>query len=232
MTVFTSYAGNNADLVAEVAKLYLGDEPLAIADVTYGKGVFWRKVDLSKHDFRPTDLQPHPKADRKVKKADLRKLPYKNETLDILVLDPPYVHNPGQLLVDANYQNAETTKGMYHDDIVDLYVDGIKEAWRTLKEGGTLWVKCKDEVESGWQRWSMIELYCAAVDLGFYAKDLFILVPHSKPTIQKPQQHARKNHSYLWIFLKPDPKLAKRLVACGKRYRYGIWPGQEKQAGT
>jgi len=39
--------------------------------------------------------------------------------------------------------------------------------------------------------------------LGLYGKDLFVLVRKSSPVIQyKNQQHARKKHSYLWIFQK------------------------------
>jgi len=224
--IVTTTIGNNADLIAEVAKLYLSDK-MVVADVTYGKGVFWRKVDTSRYEFHPSDISPHPKADVEAKKIDFKKLPYKDESHDVIALDPPYVHNPGTLMVDANYQNKATTKGMYHDDILDLYVSGMREAARVLKEGGTLWVKCKDEVESGWQRWSLIELYVAAMKLGFYGKDLFILVPHGKPTIQKPQQHARKSHSYLWIFMKPDAKLARRVAKAAQKYRHGIWTQQE-----
>ena len=39
----TVVEGNNADLIAEVAKLYATGNP-KIADLTYGKGVFWRKT--------------------------------------------------------------------------------------------------------------------------------------------------------------------------------------------
>jgi len=35
--------GNNADLIKELAKLYASDPSLTIADVTYGKGAFWKK---------------------------------------------------------------------------------------------------------------------------------------------------------------------------------------------
>jgi hypothetical protein len=92
---------------------------------------------------------------------------------------------------------------MYHDDILDLYTSGMSEAWRVLKWGGYLWVKCKDELESSTQRWSHIELFLIAVELGFYAKDLFILTQTQNPIIQhKAQQHSRKNHSYLWVFEK------------------------------
>ena len=81
------------------------------------------------------------------------------------------------------------------------------ESERILKEQGFLFVKCQDEIESGYQRWSHIEIYNIAMLLGFYGKDLFILKSFSNPGIQnKNQQHARKNHSYLWIFQKISKK--------------------------
>jgi hypothetical protein len=64
-----------------------------------------------------------------------------------------------------------------------------------------LWVKCQDEVQSGKQCWSHIEIRGIAADLGLSAKDLFILVGTPRATRRHlRQQHARKTHSYLWIF--------------------------------
>lgn len=36
--------------------------------------------------------------------------------------------------------------------------------------------------------------------IGLYTKDLFILVNEKKPKPFYKQQHARKIHSYLWVF--------------------------------
>ena len=56
---------------------------------------------------------------------------------------------------------------------------------------------------SAGQHWSHIELYNRALDLGYIAQDLFILVSGEEPRVPWPRQvHARKNHSYLWIFKK------------------------------
>jgi hypothetical protein len=79
------------------------------------------------------------------------------------------------------------------------------EAVRVLKPGGRLFVKCKDEVESGVQRWSHVELHhIATAELSLYPRDLFVLVPSSRsPSARWPsQRHARKNHSFLWVFEK------------------------------
>ena len=195
--LYTNIRGNNSDLFKEMTKLYL-KEGQYIADITYGKGVFWRQIDLSKYKFFPSDILM-------VKKApyDFRFLPYKKESFDIVVFDPPYCHNPGQLLTNKNYKNIETTKGLYHADIIDLYREGMLEAKRILKPHGSLWVKCKDEIESSTQQWAHTEIYELATKIGMYGKDLFILCQLSNPVVQfKNQQHARKNHSYLWIFKK------------------------------
>lgn len=199
--VFSTITGDNSDLILKVSQLYLKDGD-KVADVTFGKGVFWKKIDISKIYLHPSDIITCKN------KFDFRDLPYEDEEFDIVVFDPPYCHNPGKLIVDKNYKNSETTKGMYHNDIIRLYTEGMTEAKRVLKKpGGMLWVKCKDEIESSYQRWSHIEIYHFARKLGFFAKDLFVLTQKNNPVIQHlNQKHSRKNQSYLWIFKLPSKK--------------------------
>jgi hypothetical protein len=200
--VYSGQIGDNADLIAAASTLYIRDGA-TVADVTYGKGAFWRKTDTQRFELRASDLHP---LDDTVTAHDFRDLPYHDETLDVVVLDPPYVHNPGRHITDARYNNAATTTGMYNADIMRLYGQGMEEARRVLRGGGQLWVKCKDEVESGKQRWSHITLFRQAEELGFYARDLFVIIPWSRTTSNRwPRQfHARKNHSYLWVFERQD----------------------------
>ena len=40
--IFSAYVGNNSDIFPKVLKLHVEDGA-KIADVTYGKGVFWKK---------------------------------------------------------------------------------------------------------------------------------------------------------------------------------------------
>ena len=71
-----------------------------------------------------------------------------------------------------------------------------------LVPGGWLFVKCKDEIEAGRNRWSADELKRLASDHGFTMRDMFILVPRSRTPAGRwaRQVHARKVHSYLLIF--------------------------------
>ena len=169
--------------------------------MTYGKGVFWRNIDVGQYDFHPSDLRTCPTA-----KYDFRRLPYKSEMFHIVVFDPPYIHNPGRLYCEGNYRNSETTGGLNHVGIMRLYGEGMKEGHRILKPGGLLLVKCMDEIESGRQRWTHIEIREIARRLNMVAQDLFILIRQHPPLIQWRQKHARKNHSYMWVFEKRNTK--------------------------
>ena len=43
-------------------------------------------------------------------------------------------------------------------------------------------------------------------EMGFYAKDLFVVVRANKPGVSrlKKQVHARKNHSYFLVFVRGE----------------------------
>jgi hypothetical protein len=195
VNVYTCVQGKNADLIADVCRLYLPPGS-KVADVTFGKGLFWGKFDLTTIDFHPSDKFACQES------YDFAALPYKDREFDVVVLDPPYAHDPGKMIVDAAYRNAESCRGRNHDDIIELYRGGMLEAYRILKPGGYLWVKCQDEIDQSIQRWSHLEIALIAQGMQLYIRDLFVLMQTAKPAVQHRQQHARKNHSYLWVFEK------------------------------
>jgi DNA methylase len=218
------YVCNNADMIADLADFYIPDKAV-VADVTYGRGAFWRKTDTTRFNFRPSGLFANPPANDNnainLTEWDFRYLPYGKDSIDVLVFDPPYMATPtctkeylnrlgensgrpDTTDFDKKYRTFKTTGGMKHDDIMNLYHKGIREAKRVLKSGGMLWVKCKDQLEASKQRWSHIDIWTMSRRLGFIDKDLAILVPTSQINhpIRGQQRHMRKVHSYLWIFLK------------------------------
>lgn len=207
--VMSAYVSGNADVFPEILKLHVPDGA-TIADVTFGGGVFWKKVDLANYTLLPTDIAMG---------VDCRKLPYENESLDALVLDPPYMegllrtkkeHKAGDGTHSAfreYYSNGDEVNNdgpKWHAAVSDLYYRAGVEAYRVLKSKGIMIVKCQDEVSANRQWLTHIEIINYYEQLGFYTKDLFIIMRQNKAGIArlKKQVHARKNHSYFLIFVK------------------------------
>lgn len=201
--VLSAYADGNDRVFARVLKLYVAPGS-TVADVTYGRGVFWRRVPEKHYDLRATDVQDG---------IDCRNLPYENGEIDCVVLDPPYMHSPGGTAheahppMEAHYRNNGTgnlTKSKYHEAVLDLYRAAGREAHRVLRTRGVLIVKCQDEVCSNRQHFTHVEIMQTYEDMGFVAEDLFVVMRNNRPGVSRvvKQVHTRKNHSYFLVFWK------------------------------
>jgi hypothetical protein len=203
--VLTAHVGANDEVFPRVLSLYVAPGAL-VADVTYGRGVFWRRVPEGLYDLRPTDAATG---------TDCRELPYADGSVDCVVFDPPYMHTPGGTAhvghqnFEGYYGNNRASSGKkYHEAVLDLYLTAAAEARRVLRAGGIYIVKCQDEVCANRQRLTHVELVAGLAELGFVAEDLFVVVRTNRPGVSRTlgQAHARKNHSYFLVFLKPDGK--------------------------
>ena len=90
------------------------------------------------------------------------------------------------------------------------YADMIKEAYRVLKPNGILIFKCQDKVSSGKQYLSHVFVIDTAVEIGFYPKDLFVLLARNRLVAdwqKKNQKHSRKFHCYFLVFQKTDKRI-------------------------
>lgn len=189
--IVTATVGNNSDIFPNILEIYAKDND-TIIDITYGKGVFWRNVNAEKYSFRPSDI---------LTGINYNYLPYKNNVIDMVVFDPPYMgHNGGKNYAVARNYNVDVPK--YDKRYIEkLYFGGIDEACRVLRKKGILVVKCQDEIQSGKQRLNHIELIQYCISNGFIIEDIFILVQKNSPIMRHPYQlHARKNHSYFLVF--------------------------------
>lgn len=206
--IHSAHVAGNAEVFAQILDLHVPQGSI-VADVTYGKGVFWQNVTDNRYTLLATDIQSG---------VDCRDLPYEDETIDCVVLDPPYMeglyrrqssHLAGSNSYAAfrsHYSDgrAKTEGPKYHAAVLDMYFAAGKEANRVLKPKGVLIVKCQDEVSANIQRLTHVEIINEYADLGFYAKDLFVVVRPNKPAVSRiiRQVHARKNHSYFLVFIK------------------------------
>ena len=202
---FSAHVGSNDEVFPQIMALYVKPGGV-VADVTFGQGVFWRRVPPDNYTLLQTDLSMG---------VDARQLPYDNGSLDCVVFDPPYMHTPGGT-AHVNHQNFENyysnnaaaSKHKYHEAVLDLYFSAAIEAHRVLKEPGIYIVKCQDEVCSNRQRLTHVEIINELEKYGFVAEDLFIVVRKTRPGVSRMlrQVHARKNHSYFIVFLKAKAK--------------------------
>ena len=201
--VLSAYQASNERVFPKILDLYVAPGS-RIADITYGKGVFWRNVPADRYRLKASDLTDG---------IDCRDLPYENGELDCVVFDPPYMHTPGGTAhtthkpFEAYYRNNVTgnkTRSKYHEAVVELYADTGKEAYRVLRDRGVFIVKCQDEVCSNRQRFTHIEIIREYEKLGFIAEDLFVVMRHNRPGVSRAakQVHARKSHSYFLVFWK------------------------------
>ena len=191
--IVTATVGDNSDIFPSILELY-ADMDDRIADVTYGKGVFWRNIDTERYFFYPSDI---------ITGIDYNHLPYRSRSMDMIVFDPPYMgHNGGKDYSVARNYNIDIPK--YHKDYIPrLYFNGINEAYNVLKKGGKLIVKCQDEIQSGKQNMNHITIIQYCIDTGFRIEDLFVVVQKNTPIMRhRYQLHARKNHSYFLVFTK------------------------------
>ncbi len=211
--IFSAYQETNAEVFPKILKLHV---PLfsTVADVTYGKGVFWRNVPEGNYNVLATDLKTG---------VDCRNLPYEKSSIDCVVLDPPYME--GLLRENSNHRGgagthvsfreaysdngkakiqAKPTSGRWHAAVRNLYVSAGLEAYRVMRKKGILIVKCQDEVSANKQWLTHVEIITEYANMGFYAKDLFVVVRKNKPSVSRiiRQVHARKNHSYFLVFIK------------------------------
>lgn len=201
--VFSAFTDGNERAFPRILDLYVKPGSV-VADVTYGKGVFWRHIPAERYELRATDIQDG---------VDCRSLPWADGEIDCVVLDPPYMHSPGGTAhkthapFEDHYRNngsGRQTGSKYHEAVLELYRDAGREAWRVLRERGVLIVKCQDEVCSNRQRFTHVEIMQMYDDLGYVAEDLFVVVRNNRPGVSRAirQVHARKNHSYFLVFWK------------------------------
>lgn len=209
--VFSAYMQNNEDIFPLILQLYVR-EGAEVADVTYGRGVFWKKVDKSKYTLYFSDIKTG---------IDCRSLPYADRSMDCVVIDPPYMEgfyrrNSEHLAGGGNYSSfrdaysdgsvyeQSTGAPRYHGAVLDMYFSAGCEALRVLRKGGILIVKCQDEVSANKQHLTHVEIINEYCRHGLKVEDLFIMMRNNRPSISRLQKqvHARKNHSYFLVFRK------------------------------
>jgi len=177
-------------------------------DPTYSKGNFYNETSITPPIYR-FDISPIDG----VKYGDSRCLPLDSNSIDCMMFDPPFLATTGKSLYSNDYNNIITKRfGVYPTEyeLHQFYIDSLAEAHRILNSNGILIFKCQDKVSSGKQYFSHCFIKEQAESIGFYTKDLFILLAKNRIVAEwqvRNQKNARKYHSYFWVFEKSNKKI-------------------------
>jgi hypothetical protein len=164
-------------------------------DPCFGLGGFYKGgVPLPKYCF---DIEPR---DRRATEADCRRLPFKAREVGSIIFDPPFLAGGG----DTGKMNARYRGGSKLWELEVLYEEALTEFQRILQPQGILVFKCQDILNGRQNNFMHVFVYEAAREAGFVGVDLFVklnktaMIPHNFVN----QYHARKMHSYFWVFKK------------------------------
>lgn len=209
--ILAAYPWNtNGDLIADVARLYFQPDD-AVLDVTYGRGVWWKKFTPAIFTWHSRELNPE-------SDFDFCNLPYEDNSYDVVAYDPPYTSIGGRKgskmselherfgLIDA----PTSPKGL--QVLMDEGLDEVVRVSRRL-----VLYKCQDYISSG-KFWPGTHYALThALDIGCTILDRFERTqpnPRPQPSgrtrkgkngerIPTVQQHARRNISTLFVLEVP-----------------------------
>ena len=177
-------------------------------DPTYSTGAFYNGTGIEVPELR-FDIKPQAEG---VIQADARHLPLEDEFISCMMFDPPFLATTGKSLTEGQGNIINRRFGVFPDEqsLHRFYVEAMVEAHRVLKPQGILIFKCQDKVSSGKQYFSHVFIMNEAVKVGFYPKDLFILLAKNRLVADwqaRNQRNARKFNSFFWTFQKNNKRI-------------------------
>lgn len=194
--MISTVSDNQQTILRAILDLYIPSGQFHL-DPTFSRGGFYSGGVMIPEPQICTDLNPQCDG---VIEADCRALPFDSASIHSIIFDPPFIHAHGK---ESEIGNRFSSYPTQHD-LRAMYMASLVEFYRILKTGGILVFKNQDIVESGKNVFNHVKIYNMAVDLGFVGLDLFILTASHRMIGHNHanQQHARKLHSYFWVFEK------------------------------
>lgn len=204
MKHFKSIFTDEQELFKAILALHNEGQPIEL-DPMFNKGGFYKKeLEIPKHIF---DIKP--RVDY-CPKGNAEALPFSDASISSMILDPLFLfglHGKTQ-----NYHIAQSMGILKDFNSLEVHYKAIlKEAYRILMNKGVLFFKCQDYTD-GKTFMTHCFVYNWATEIGFYAKDVAILIRPNK--IYNPnvtQRHLRKVHTYFWVFIKKKQRKKRSL---------------------
>ena len=207
MEIIKSISFEQAEIIKNILKLHVKNGIIDV-DSTYSKGIFYKNNGIQKPKYK-FDISPQT---NDTVKASADNLPLENESIDCLIFDPPFLATTGKSLTEGDGNIINKRFGVFPSEVklFEFYVRALKDTYRVLRQNGIMIFKCQDKISSSKQYISHCFVYNEAIKIGFYPKDLFILLAKNRIVADwqlKNQKNARKFHSYFWVFQKNKDKI-------------------------
>lgn len=197
---------SNYDVITNIMALYKIDR--FDLDCTYSRGLFWKSIPGPRIK---TDLVP---ATEDTIEANSEHLPFEDNSMKSIMYDPPFVisgksykeNKDGSSVIAKRFEGYTT-----YEKLTDNYYKTLTELYRVCDKNGLVVMKCQDTVSGGKNHFTHVMAMTMAMKVGFYPRDLFILLARMRINSfggkWNKQEHARKYHSYFWVFEKTKPKV-------------------------
>lgn len=205
--LYTVETGSSAQVVAKLLRVLFPDAR-TILDATYSQGKFWG-TETAHLRVIGTDLDPKGAKDAR---ADFRHLPFLSASVDVVVLDPPFLWDEGKKNRSIMGKRFSTYRSEQH--AIETVQGGAREAWRVARLGAI--VKCQDFCHASKKVW-MSQWLREAVPVEPY--DAVHLVGRSKvidPKWTGSQLTAWSNSTSFWAWRKDGPIHKRRRLHVGQ----------------
>ena len=197
MKIIKSISYSNTEILNAINKLYLDLRGFDL-DPTYSKGNFYKNFPEPKYK---SDLIPQVFG---VKKECSTQLGFKDNYLNSICFDPPFLIGYGNCKANKNISALRFGIFKYYKDVLNYYEKSIIEFKRILKPKGILAFKTQDYSVSANKAYFLHnDVYNLCIKHNFIGLDLFVLL--AKARIFNPnltQRHSRKFHCYWYVFKK------------------------------
>ena len=183
---------NSSDVVKSVFEVHFS-EASSVADLTYGKGAFWKNVP---ENLTVVSLDQNPRYGCLVK-SDCRSVPLGDQSVDVVVFDPPHQH--GVSLSTTLRQQEDFGRLSSQTEIHALVRDTAPEIRRISRVGAI--IKITDMVEGGRFMPSHILIASSLSPVLGWPADMAILDSGVvRPTNHERVLHLRHAHSYFMVY--------------------------------
>ena len=195
--VIKSVMDSDRKILESIRVLYLNNSNFDL-DPCYSTGKFYENLERPLFKLDKTPQSEDVEQNDIVEKG----LPYGGNTISSIVFDPPFMFGKHGK-TDQNIMTKRFTMFDSWADLENMYKKSLQEFKRVLVRGGIVAFKCQDYTDS---RTTLTHCYVHnwALEIGFAVEDIFIMTFRGGRVWNSNlrQKHARKYHSYWFVFRK------------------------------